>query len=162
MKLLPLSVLLVAVLGFGCASEKKPATAFQPVPPPSTGLPGVHPQPPDIAEKPAHPPEPSPKQTKEANKKAEKAEKKKAREEKIIVTPDLGLRGKVATYNDAGKFVVLTFVLNQMPKADAQLFVYRNNLKVGEVKITGPQRDDNIVADLVTGEAQTGDEVRDK
>ena len=35
-------------------------------------------------------------------------------------------------------------------------------LKVGEVKITGPQRDDHIVGDLTTGEAQVGDEVRDK
>ena len=35
-------------------------------------------------------------------------------------------------------------------------------MKVGEVKITGPERDNNIVADLVTGEAQVGSEVRDR
>ncbi len=35
-------------------------------------------------------------------------------------------------------------------------------MKVGEVKITGPQQDNNIVADLVTGEAQVGDDVRDQ
>jgi hypothetical protein len=35
-------------------------------------------------------------------------------------------------------------------------------LKVAEVKVTGPQRDNNIVADLVSGDAQVGDEVRDQ
>jgi hypothetical protein len=35
-------------------------------------------------------------------------------------------------------------------------------LKAGEVKISGPQRDNNIVADLVNGDAQVGDEVRDQ
>jgi hypothetical protein len=34
-------------------------------------------------------------------------------------------------------------------------------LKVGEVRVSGPQRDDNIVADLVTGTAAAGDEVRE-
>ena len=34
---------------------------------------------------------------------------------------------------------------------DQILFLYRDGLKVGEVKITGPQRDNDIVADLVTG-----------
>jgi len=33
---------------------------------------------------------------------------------------------------------------------------------VGEVKVTGPQRDNDTVADLVTGTAQAGDEVRDQ
>ena len=40
--------------------------------------------------------------------------------------------------------------------------LFRSGMKVGEVKITGPQRENNIVADLVTGEAQIGDEVRDQ
>ncbi len=79
-----------------------------------------------------------------------------------VVTPETGTTGKVMTYNDAGRFVVLNFPVGRLPALEQQLFVYRNNLKVGEVKITGPQRDDNIVADLTTGEAQVGDEVRDK
>jgi hypothetical protein len=45
---------------------------------------------------------------------------------------------------------------------DQQLFLYRAGLKVAELKVTGPQNDDNIVADLVNGDAQTGDEVRDQ
>ena len=31
-----------------------------------------------------------------------------------------------------------------------------------EVKITGPQLDENIVADIVAGDAEAGDEVRDR
>lgn len=42
-----------------------------------------------------------------------------------------------------------------------RLNVYRNGLKVGELKVTGPQRDNNTVADIVAGECQVGDEVRE-
>jgi hypothetical protein len=79
-----------------------------------------------------------------------------------IVTPDNSLAGKVVSYNSVGRFVVLGFPVGQMPKMDQTLFLYRAGLKVAEVKITGPQRDNNIVADLVSGEAQVGDEARDQ
>lgn len=35
-------------------------------------------------------------------------------------------------------------------------------MKVGQVKITGPQRDNDTVADLTAGDAQVGDEVREQ
>jgi hypothetical protein len=35
-------------------------------------------------------------------------------------------------------------------------------LKVAEVKITGPQQESNIVADLVSGDARAGDTVREE
>jgi len=79
-----------------------------------------------------------------------------------IVTPDNSLTARVVSYNPAGRFVVLSFPVGQMPKPDQNLFLYREGMKVGEIKITGPQRENNIVADLVTGEAQVGDEVRDR
>lgn len=79
-----------------------------------------------------------------------------------IVTPDNSLTARVAAYNAAGRFVVLSFPVGRMPNMDQTLFLYRNGLKAGEVKITGPQRDNDIVADLVTGTAQAGDEVRDQ
>src|SRR5580700_6640012 len=79
-----------------------------------------------------------------------------------IVTPDNSLAAKVVSYNPVGRFVVLGFPVSQMPDMDQSLFLYRDGLKVGEIKITGPQRDNFIVADLVTGDAQTGDEVRDQ
>jgi hypothetical protein len=79
-----------------------------------------------------------------------------------IVTPDNSLSARVASYNSAGRFVVLSFPVGRMPAMDQALFLYRNGLKMGEVKITGPQHDNDIVADLVTGTAQVGDEVRDQ
>jgi len=78
------------------------------------------------------------------------------------VTPDYSLAGKVVSYNDTGRFVVLNFPAGRMPKLDQHLFLYRAGLKVAEVNVTGPQSDDNTVADLVSGDAQTGDEVRDQ
>ncbi|MGD0745928.1 MAG: hypothetical protein ABSA45_12315 [Verrucomicrobiota bacterium] len=79
-----------------------------------------------------------------------------------VVKPDNSLAARVATYNVAGRFVVLSFPVGQMPKLDQTLFLYRDGLKVAEIKVTGPQRDNNIVADLVSGDAQAGDEVRDQ
>ena len=78
-----------------------------------------------------------------------------------IVTPDNSLTAKVASYNAAGRFVVLSFPVGQMPNLDQTFFLYRAGLKAGEVKITGPQRDNDVVGDLVDGTAQVGDEVRD-
>jgi hypothetical protein len=80
----------------------------------------------------------------------------------VIITPDASLAAKVVRYNSTGRFVVLNFPVGQMPGMGQSLFLYHNGLKAGEVKITGPQRDSNVVADLVTGEARVGDEVRDQ
>jgi hypothetical protein len=49
-----------------------------------------------------------------------------------------------------------------MAAIDQRLNVYRGGLKVGELIVTGPQREDSIVADVTAGEARTGDEVRDR
>ena len=81
---------------------------------------------------------------------------------RLIVTPENSLTGRVLTYNEAGRFVVLDFPVGKVPGRDQTLFVYRQGLKVGELKVTGPERDTNTVADLVSGEAQKGDEVRDQ
>ena len=79
-----------------------------------------------------------------------------------VVTSDTSLAGKVVSYNSAGRFVVLNFPSGQMPQMNQRLFLYRAGLKVAEVKVTGPQNDDDTVADLVSGDARTGDEVRDR
>ena len=49
-----------------------------------------------------------------------------------------------------------------MAAVGQRLNVYRFGLKVGEIKVTGPQRDDNIVGDIVAGEARKGDDVREQ
>jgi hypothetical protein len=81
---------------------------------------------------------------------------------KTIVTPEEGLSGKVAWENSNLRFVVLTFPVGQMPKTGQHLSVFRQGLKVGEVKITGPQQDDSIVADVIVGEAHPGDVARER
>jgi hypothetical protein len=79
---------------------------------------------------------------------------------RLIVTPDGMPIGRVVFFNEQGRFVVLQFPVGQMPTLKTQLNVYRGGLKVGEVKVNGPQSNDNIVADIVAGEARVGDEAR--
>lgn len=81
---------------------------------------------------------------------------------KPIVTPDYSLAAKVISVNTIGRFVVLSFPASQMPKLEQTLFLYRDGLKVAEVRVTGPQQENNTVADLTSGEAQVGDTVRDQ
>jgi hypothetical protein len=79
-----------------------------------------------------------------------------------IVTPDSSLEAKVSSVNTVGRFVGVGFAAGQLPRLDQTFFIYRAGLKVAQVKITGPAQDNNIVADLVSGDAQVGDAVRDE
>jgi hypothetical protein len=81
---------------------------------------------------------------------------------KLIVTPEKGLIGKVAMVNPTARFVVLNFPVGHLPGLEQRLNLYRAGLKVGEVKVTGPQYDDNVVADIIAGESEVGDQVRDQ
>lgn len=78
----------------------------------------------------------------------------------LIVTPDDTLAGKVALVNATARYVVLSFPLGRMAVPDQRLSLYRRGLKVGEVRVTGWQREDNVVADLIAGEAEVGDKAR--
>jgi hypothetical protein len=80
----------------------------------------------------------------------------------LIVTPDDTLEGSVVSVNDAGRFVVLKFPVGRIPAPDSTLMVYRQGAKVGELKVTGPQKDDHIVADIREGECRVADVVRDR
>jgi hypothetical protein len=73
-----------------------------------------------------------------------------------------GLNGKIASANQDLKFVVITFPIGQMARVDQRLVVYREGNKVAELNVTGPEKDDSIVADIAAGEVKIGDEVRDK
>ena len=78
-----------------------------------------------------------------------------------IITPGSTTNGKVASVRPGSRFAVLSFPIGFMPASDRRFNVYRSGLKVGEIKITGPQRDTHTVADIVAGECQAGDEVRE-
>ena len=57
---------------------------------------------------------------------------------------------------------MLDFPIGHLPANEQIMFVFRQGLKVGELRVTGPHREHNTVADLVAGEARKGDEVRDR
>jgi len=86
----------------------------------------------------------------------------KSPSQKLIVTPETGLVGKVEMVNQNARYVVLSFPIGHLPAIEQRLNVYRSGLKVGEVKVSGPQIEDNVVADIVEGDSGPGDEVRDK
>lgn len=80
----------------------------------------------------------------------------------VEVTPIDALRGQVAGVNEEVRFVVLRFPVGQMPAIGQRLSVYRDGNLVGMVRVSGPHRDINTVADLIQGSASVGDEVRDR
>ena len=91
-----------------------------------------------------------------------KSEKPAPATTQTIVTPDDSLSAKVLTVNTVGRFVVLNFPEGKMPKLDQHLFLYHGGLKVAEVKVVGPQQETSIVADILSGDTQVGDTVRDQ
>jgi hypothetical protein len=81
-------------------------------------------------------------------------------DDRVIMTPENVLIGKIAKVNQSGRFVVMTFPIGHLPVQNQRLSTYRRGLKVGEIRVTGPQLDDSVVGDIAVGEAQPGDEVR--
>lgn len=63
--------------------------------------------------------------------------------------------------NKSARFVVLNFPIGEVAPRGQRLNVYRNGLKVAEVQVTGPQRENNTVADILTGSPEVNDEVRE-
>lgn len=85
-----------------------------------------------------------------------------AKHSAVIVTPAAASSGRITSVNPTARFVVITYPVGvALPAVDRQLSVYRGGLKVAEIKITGPSRDLNTVADITSGECQPGDEIRD-
>jgi len=77
------------------------------------------------------------------------------------VTLDTAVLGTVVSVNPALRFLVMDFPVRKLPVLDQRLNIYRNGQKVGEVKVTGPARETTIAGDIIAGEAQVGDEVRE-
>ena len=95
-----------------------------------------------------------------SDKVAESRPTTKKRPDKVIITPDNSLIGKVVRVNNNVRIAVLNFPIGKLPAMGSRFNVYRQGLKVGEVKVSGPQQDENIVSDIVTGDVQVGDELR--
>jgi len=80
----------------------------------------------------------------------------------FLVTPDISAVGRVVRVNGNLRFVVLTFPIGQTPPNGTRMNVFRRGSIVGEVRVTDQQRNNNAIADIVLGDAQNGDEVRQK
>ena len=170
MRFLLATFLLAMITGAGCAHRQAgaPQDNFSDVP----GLPPTPVPPPvEVKQKPKPTPAPAPVEAKRKPKPQPKETKvetvsapaeTKPAGQKLIVTPETGLVGKVETANQNLRYVVLSFPIGHLPAMEQRLNVYRHGLKVGEVKVTGPQIEDNVVADIVEGDSGPGDEVRDK
>ena|SRR5437867_3523581 len=80
----------------------------------------------------------------------------------VIVTPAQNDPGRIASVNSTARHVVITYPVGvPLPALERRLNVYHAGLKVAEVKVSKERLDVNVVADIVTGECQVGDEVRE-
>ena len=68
--------------------------------------------------------------------------------------------GRVTTVNLPLKFVVLDFSLSRLPQAGDSLELTRNGKPVGELKTGFHNRESTIVADIIAGVPEVGDEAR--
>lgn len=99
----------------------------------------------------------------DTSKKSRKASKTTAARDSTSPTKAKALNestGKVASVNSDLRFVVIDFALNPLPKVDQRLSVFHDGQKVGEVKISNQTRNAIVAADIMSGQAQVGDEVR--
>ena len=170
MRFLFVGIILATLALAGCSHRKAaaPQQNFSDIP----GLPPTPVPPPvEVKQKAKPTPTPAPVEAKRKPKNQPKETKietasataaPKTSSQKLIVTPETGLVGKVETVNPNLRYVVLSFPIGHLPALEQRLNVYRHGLKVGEVKVTGPQIEDNVVADIVEGDSGPGDEVRDK
>jgi hypothetical protein len=76
--------------------------------------------------------------------------------------PDDRVEGRVVTVNPALRYVVIDFGLRHPPGLGQHLVVYRQGVKVGEVKVTGPMLGSAGAGDILSGQAAVGDIVREE
>jgi hypothetical protein len=72
------------------------------------------------------------------------------------------LVGRIDSINLKARYVIVSFPLGALPSSGSLLDVYREGLKVAELKVTPPQQNNLTAADILAGECRLGDEVRTK
>lgn len=68
--------------------------------------------------------------------------------------------GHVVSVNGELNFVVIEFPSGELPALGSEVGAYRENLKVGRIKISGPQQNLHTVGDVKDGRIRIGDEIR--
>lgn len=81
--------------------------------------------------------------------------------QRLIITPDQSLVGRVVSVNENFRFVILNFPIGRLPFSDQRLNLYHRGIKTGEIRISGKPNDDNVAADILVGDAEVGDEARE-
>ena len=84
----------------------------------------------------------------------------KTGDDKARNTPQVSEIGKVIQLYPSGHFVMLSFPIGTVPPIGQHMVIYRQGQKVGEVRVSAPQDEISTAADIMSGDAQVGDEVR--
>ena len=79
----------------------------------------------------------------------------------VTVTPILAVTGKIVLVDKKAGFVVISLAPGLYPAKDTKLFTYRDEKKTGEIRVSGPQRDFDTVADILSGDPRLNDLVND-
>jgi len=79
----------------------------------------------------------------------------------VTVTPRASILGRVTAVNPSLRFVVIDFSMGGVPALERRLGVYRQGQRVAQVKISGPQDETVIAADITEGKVEIGDEVKE-
>ena len=75
---------------------------------------------------------------------------------------DESVAGKIVLVNAAMQFVVMDFHLRRLPALEQRLDVFRAGQKVGEIRVTGPVREMTVAGEILSGNPEAGDEVREE
>lgn len=68
--------------------------------------------------------------------------------------------GRIHSVNPGLQFVVVDYTIGGAPPMQSLVPVYRGNQKIGQLRLTGPERNGFVAADVVEGIVQIDDEVR--
>jgi hypothetical protein len=81
-------------------------------------------------------------------------------ETNAVVTPFGSAVGRITSVNQQVMIAVISFPVGQVPAAGGRYSIFRSGQKVGELKLSEETADTLRVADITSGSAQIGDEVR--
>lgn len=81
-------------------------------------------------------------------------------ETNAVITPLGSAVGRITRVNRQVMIAVVSFPVGQVPAAGGRYSIFRAGQKVGELKLSEETADTLRVADITSGSAQVGDEVR--
>lgn len=68
--------------------------------------------------------------------------------------------GRIHSVSPVAPFVVVDYILGGMPPLQSTLDVFRGGQKVGQIRLSGPEQNGFVAADILSGILQVDDEVR--